>query len=687
MESTSKKRSAALDLGRQSQGAEHALKSEITHGNLVALEGDDAIIDTQLRLLPPSSKILILPSFEISLPNRTNAPFDARVFVRDVHQTFQARCDTARAFLQASTSSQPRLAFMNGGCVGARTACIARISETMTDGNFEAAQTIFEEIIKDGVAGLGEEPEEYDAKVSEEASDIKATEEEEPQHPCCIAMQAAESLDRETACLEPETDDKVGDASNLGPKINTEIVDALPPGSMIPVRRSFTNECGEIIEETVIMVPGRKTSLSEKRSTFGAQTPYTPDEILAEGGSENPNTEEVDGEDDEEVQPGNQRLSIMDAPLIEFGEACMVKIQSPTDDMPSVKRVYSTDCLTQERPRQLSLPANGRSLKHSFSSWDLPIRPVTSDGREVYAGKLAPLFVKASETFIQRSSPRSSNSSSPVSSVFNKHDTDPSEFLVKDIPTLVGITSDEEASPKEPAAPFVPVFEMIEDLIIHISDESDNDILQSVINSYKNGAYSSVPTLDSDAQEKSPSRALHMDVEQGSPYGFESSGMNSDRDMQFDDGASSPEMKKKYPQRKGSKIEHPAMTTTAPLTPATTPPPGQCGVAHKFLEVSAGAHMSAVAIQDSLRALLNSRFPPESSGYRQYFYSTEADRLWKPMFNNDNSQNSGRTVDQIIAVGCEENVNREFFADVAGQIERLGTKKSGVSQSGKLDLQ
>ena len=59
------------------------------------------------------------------------------------------------------------------------------------------------------------------------------------------------------------------------------------------------------------------------------------------------------------------------------------------------------------------------------------------------------------------------------------------------------------------------------------------------------------------------------------------------------------------------------------------------------------------------------------------------------MFRNDYSMTvgiGGRIVDQIIALGCEDGVKKDFFFQVSGQVERLGTKRDGLSRSGKIDI-
>src|SRR4051794_22458391 len=85
---------------------------ESQSGKMIALEGDTNVISTQLRLLPPSHKILILPNLlELLTPESENDVFDARAFIRDLQAAVTQRTETARSFLQRSTPTQPRLVF------------------------------------------------------------------------------------------------------------------------------------------------------------------------------------------------------------------------------------------------------------------------------------------------------------------------------------------------------------------------------------------------------------------------------------------------------------------------------------------------------------------------------------------------------------------------------------------------
>jgi hypothetical protein len=113
------------------------------------------------------------------------------------------------------------------------------------------------------------------------------------------------------------------------------------------------------------------------------------------------------------------------------------------------------------------------------------------------------------------------------------------------------------------------------------------------------------------------------------------------------------------------------------------------GVAKKFVDFSPVNVGNSINVQNSLRQLLSMHFPSEEYSQHYHPVAPEANRLWKPVFRNDERSsigNEGRTVDQIIALGCETGVKREFFVQISGQVEKLGTKRDGTSRSGKLDI-
>jgi len=133
-------------------------------GRLITLEGDSDIISCQLRLLPPSPKIMILPNLldQLGSESETDA-FNARAFILSFQKVIMQRTEVARSFLRYSTMDQPRLCFMVHGSTRARAICISKISQKISNGNVAEAEFIFDEIVKDGVAGLAERNEAIEA--------------------------------------------------------------------------------------------------------------------------------------------------------------------------------------------------------------------------------------------------------------------------------------------------------------------------------------------------------------------------------------------------------------------------------------------------------------------------------------------------------------------------------------------
>jgi len=180
--------------------------SELPYGNMVAVEGNADMVATQLRLLPPSSKILVFPALSTALPSASAEPFDARKWVSMVHHAFRTRSETARSFLQYSTNMQPRLAFINGGSVGARVECICRIAEQLTNGRIDQAEEIFNDIVKDGVGGIFGPDRSSEDEVMKEKDADPAELAEPYDYRGAVAMQAADRLDRQTAHLQSTTE-------------------------------------------------------------------------------------------------------------------------------------------------------------------------------------------------------------------------------------------------------------------------------------------------------------------------------------------------------------------------------------------------------------------------------------------------------------------------------------------------
>ena len=83
-----------------------------------------------------------------------------------------------------------------------------------------------------------------------------------------------------------------------------------------------------------------------------------------------------------------------------------------------------------------------------------------------------------------------------------------------------------------------------------------------------------------------------------------------------------------------------------------------------------------------------SRFvtPPETTHYKQHIFALENDRFWKPVFRRDaRKESENTTVDQIIALGYEDGVEKALYKEIVEQLDKLGTGNTGIRAS-KLDI-
>ena len=664
-------------------------------GKLIALEGDQDLVATQLRLLPPSQKILVLPSLIEPLDNPTDhGDFNARAFIQQIHKSYTTRLSQAHSFLQASDNRQPRLVLTNGGSVSARAACIARIAES-TDGDITKAETTFNNIVKDGVGGLSRR----DVDVSEKGDaqfgleDSQHDAEKEDDSPSARAMKAAEALERETSDI---SSDELVDLSAEALHGDRIVVDnnaieedaaraavigdvaqrfkALKRNAVITEKKEmlFTAAKGEEIRRTIIVVPQRHSSLWHRRNTIHTEKPELGGRSSHRSSRALSRPISGYGSDDDDdgylSSPGDETFPT--TPAVEYGEACLVDMQSSESEHTS-RRSRSVDryfpSLFQD-PQQSMIP---QTLKHSVSHSQLRTRPPkpTLDQMEYFPMLPRTTFVKASQTTIRKTPSESEASTSSASSfraatrVFVDRGTDagfPAAFQAE---TLNGDI-------------FQPVFPAIEDLVIHLHSEESGSLLKNIISSYKDGSYPQFPTRNS-YNRAGESRKFSED---------ENRDMQppSDKRKTYDPYAyTESRTQSAVKQNRVDSAIH--MDPPTPFLPAVSDT-----IAEKFVDFSFRSTDTAVDLQNSLRHILSVHVP-SSEGYTQQIFPTlpDLERLHKPVFRVDDSGStgeSGRTVDQIIALGCEAGVKTDFFSQISGYVEKLGTKKSGFSRSGRVDI-
>ena len=389
--------------------------------------------------------------------------------------------------------------------------------------------------------------------------------------------------------------------------------------------------------------------------------------------SEYPANEEEFESLDQLISPGHD--SLFSGPTtpnnVVFGEACLVDVQSPGQPDKRVRKVMSADRLYPGTPAAPDTSLRSRTLHHTKSAQHLSAKPALTqkgDTSSMYLQLPRTIFMKASQTTIKKHQSASPISASDISRVMFSY---------------VDRGTDAEEIPKEEPSSnenenFEPVFPAVEDLVIYFASGTLSKVLESIYYSNKDGNYPVARSLPDFCNfECSPSSTISTHSTDGllsvSPDGPEANNGIHHSSREFD-----PYSFNISPWSEQHELP----------TPSITPPSSTDGP-EKYIRFSPAKADSVIAIQNSLRMLFNSQFPPQQ-GYTQHCFpvAPEADRLWKPVLSNDPyaSRKEDRTVDQIIALGCENGVKKDFFALISGQVERLGMKRDGLNRSGKLDL-
>ncbi|KAI9647538.1 hypothetical protein NHQ30_003923 [Ciborinia camelliae] len=660
-------------------------------GKLVALEGNINTITTQLRLLPHSHMILIIPPLDHYLSeDHKREPFEARKFVRDVHIALTQRNEVARSFLQSS--SQSRLVFLNGGSVSARAICVAKISQQLTYGNFAEADTIFHDIVKDGVAGLFKDTK--SPKTTPFPEPPKATVRPGTKSPKTLDLTSTKSATTLSANQSEQEgnieENRIPGAQSLRSSRNDSGLQIIHfPGefrTITPEPVAWESKQGDDIVVTDVSmsselrhisqinkIDDRQRPISQYSGTFGPQPPssWRPSFRVPRSRYSTQKNTDIDGDEYYFEHLSQDDENLFSAPQVVYGEACVVDMQSalPTP-MATVRWTKSVgDLLMDENSK------DSNSFKHAASTNDLRGSFNMSSNRPTRYSSFEQLpkaaFIKASKTTIRRSS----TSTTPISG---------NSIPSRSIPRILmgcGTEVEENSNYTE------PVFDIAEDVIIHFTDNSPREIVRSV-SEYRSGNFPISP-LDVPRLLPTPSSTASM-TEEYLPSGqcanherAESRWTNQNDPLYLDGSIVQEEMKH------GKASENVDATKEFLPAPASATFPAVKGPNEKFCEFSGAYTNKSIDIQNEFRSFLNFCFPEEATILNQYQNSLmiESGAFWKDMFSNSSSTIcEGPTVDQIIAVGCEKGISDFFRTQLLRQIENIGNKSNGESRSGRLDL-
>jgi hypothetical protein len=677
------------------------------HGCLVALEGPADTVSVQLRLLPTVPQILILPGLHHYLePHEEDleSSFNAPSYIGRVHQAAASRHEIALQFLRQSAPDDKRLVFLNGGTACAQALCISAIAEHETDGDIARAESLFSSLIRDGVAGLAhgeiitsrwrdsfnvskddgggndvlvERLEPTQQHVEEEEVDDA---DDEPLDPIWRAMKAADALYRETAALQPGDDFDAASRKSRRRSMSLPRLDLSEP---------FHNDAFLYLfgsDSKSGSVRGRLTSLSSSISSRHPSVSRRSKGSRPDGRPPLP-----------DIPPGgfskyeNQENSSLPSPL---------NFPASYTSLPCTPEmeVYHEARLAQLRA--LDSPKTPTST--SKSSKDSPI----SDRRDLESGKRN-----------SRDSDVLSNSGRRRSASYTATDSPHRRSAYLEVPKggLSKMTRNQLTSPESPTrlryrgvdpeslwslispkprTPYEPVLPLLEDISIHFSNEDleSETLLGHVIRCFKDGTYpfpprSSFETTDIDEKGQVPATPESRASVLGDGNDYTALYLEASREML---SMKSSRSTLDY-QLKSWSSQKDLTSSTAPPTPVQRPSSSAVKPAKKFHTCSISSSQPAVCIQNSLRSILNVYFPPEDKGYHQSQYAVlpGMDSLWKPILylpDSGNGYPTRRKIDIILAIGAQAGVRKGFSSVITCQVEKLATKRSGLSRAGRLDL-
>ncbi|KAI0602261.1 hypothetical protein F4775DRAFT_536267 [Biscogniauxia sp. FL1348] len=703
------------------------------HGCLVAFEGPEETTLTQLRLLPSSSKILIIPSHRYFMKqNTTEFPFDPRSYILKVHEACDARMQVAHSYLRNGTPDNKRLAFMHGGTASARLDCINVIGAHIKNEDVAEAEKIFNELVREGVGGLKRKRRDAKCPWSKQTNFFGETagglNDEMLQDPVSRAMRAADALDRKTASLQTcnETD---------------LTIKSRPRSTSVPALRSIVDfqwttslfSFGDPEDCQSQATQSTKEKMIENwRESAALDNPHTTSVFPSSGGkayskppfsplslhlaspqstsfSSTPNTPTVIGEAQIiDVRWSHKRTNSLGHP----GASNFYKqdISLSTSALPKIE---DTRNQYNNTTHDTSPPDSSQEERHALRSRFFSEVPRRA-------------FAKPNRTTTRRSPPSplkldSNTSRQPVSYVgqgTGSRDTYVSRGTFTDrIPSCQDkcIVRDEVFLDLEDDVelgndtPFQPVLPMVEDFVLHLkNDEDPQPQLDGIIKALREGCDpESTSPLSGEFKEHKPKgpqpskeptsistshhiSASHLEARKAAAPLYQS------EPDEYDPFASHGDYLQLQPtaSHSGSKSISslgPIVIGSSPPTPAQTPPPADKPSRKTFHKLNITDFKTAICIQNSLRSILGAYFSPEDVGYRQFNARPlpELGSLWEPVFREahpGSPRSASRNVDLILAVGAQAGVDREFLSTITTSLERLGARPNGTTRSGRLDL-
>lgn len=679
-----------------------------SYGSLIALEGSPDAVSTQLRLLPVSPQLLVLPSLQSYMGKASDGPVQARPLIKQVHDAAQKRHDAAVQFLKDASPTNRRLVFLNGGTAGAVSHCITAISENQTAGDIHQAELMFRNIALEGLRGLDREDKQSDQATlwmlgREQSPGDSIMDSEEPEDPITKAMRAADLLYKETDSLQPiDCYIRTRPRSLSLPMYGFS--DGMGEPSPFFVFGSAPHEETQTHPDVDDNEPGDNQGMSEDEFAKLCAIKIQP------GTSEdNPPVREhaasCAGESYShrvaEARTSTRRSDAFLSPPptpdgVVYGEARVVQMRASKTQL-TLRESRSLDDLELEQTRSRRTDFNVASVTEQVAPLadnpEAKSRHLSITDKPSSADTLLHLpqarFVKAHTTTIRRSPTFVRRLPKPARDSYVHRGTDVADF---------------QEERHELDEPFQPVLPVVEDLVIHMTDHTPDAILGMVVQYFKAGAFPVVPfpaslqTAPTDSCPSTPRTADLFDLEEDVDAGLSPV-------IEHPGAEEIGEYDPFVPRGRDVRASSLALQPPSPPPPANVPPDSRqppitapiSPAIHRekesrFHDFSTVGRPNAVATQNALRSVLEVYFPPAGSECVHHFnfpISRDIGSLWQPIFGNKGVCDGDRdenAPDMILAMGRQKGVKREFLSTLTGQVEKLGAKSSGMSRSGRLDL-
>ncbi|KAJ1338236.1 hypothetical protein MN608_01094 [Microdochium nivale] len=713
------------------------------HGSVVAFEGNHDIISTQLRLLPSSPKVLIVPSIDHFLDVKIAAPADdLRANILRIHLAAAKRAGIVATFFDDSTPDNRKLVFLNGGTAAATAKCISLIRRHYVNTTIQEAEFLYHELVRNGVAGL-QHPRTNDEHSSKAHSSIvgnvaqRCFEEdlEEPlDDPISRAMKAADALDRETESLQPNneldltTTPRPRSMSVPGLYFPDDVENAAPFyvfGAPENSCLSMTRETQRTITRDLELFELCEKSDSSKARSTALRALQSLEKCLGTADYESTIPSCVGEPYDLATQAHDEIPAvILSARLVDLRRTDSL-VRATPKRVRSVDRVYATAARNSDASlcrfskavevehqiHRNNSQANDRRLLRSRYCSDFD-GAAFSQSTRCTAKRTSQLSIARINVKGRPSSDNDTGSTNCIKYTNQSTETNHT-YVDRGVdaiePHLLHLDAVRRLELPS-GAPFVPVLPMLEDLVIHFKGDQSDVVLDTMISGLQEGTYpvSLPPLLPGNDEDRSSSRSStssHESARPNSDTGY--CGMSTstaptsvypadadDYDPFASHGDYLRPAEHTWESGQADMAKHePTMHMAASLgsMPKSASQAQTSTIEKNFHAFETTNCCNAVGIQNSLRSILNIYFPPQDGGLDHLKFPSlpEMGSLWNPVFRDgetEGSQARNTSIDLILAIGAQKGVDRSFLGAISGSLEKLGSKQNGISRSGRLDL-